>query len=65
VVIQVENNQKDSNVEKTSLHITFKTIFTLIPKKRGRKKRTIGYMNENIKAMLDNVEFILSIMDNK
>jgi hypothetical protein len=65
VVIQVENNQKDSNVEETSLHIISKIIVISIPKKRRYKKRAMGYMNGNIKAILDNVEFILLIIDNK
>jgi hypothetical protein len=65
VVIQVENNQKNSNVEETSSCITSKIIVILTPKKRGCKKRAIGYTNRNIKTMLDNVEFILLIMDNK
>jgi hypothetical protein len=65
VVIQVENDQKDSNVEETSSHITFKTIVTLTPKKRGCKKRATSYTNGNIKAVLDSVKFILLIMDNK
>jgi hypothetical protein len=65
VVIQVENNQKDSNVEETSSCITFKIIITSTPKKRGRKKGVTGYTNGNIKAVLDNIKFILPIMDNK
>jgi hypothetical protein len=65
VVIQVENDQKDSNVEETSSYFTFKIIITLILKKRGCKKGAIGYTNRNIKAVLDNVKFILPIIDNK
>jgi hypothetical protein len=65
VVIQVENDQKDSNVKETSLHIIFKTIITLTPKKRGCKKGATGYTNGDIKTVLDSVEFILLIIDNK
>jgi hypothetical protein len=65
VVIQVENNQKDSNVKETSSHITSKTIITSTPKKRGHKKGATGYTNGDIKTVLDNVEFILPIMDNE
>jgi hypothetical protein len=65
VVIQVENDQKDSNVEETSSRITSKTIVTSTPKKRGRKKGATGYTNGDIKAVLDSVEFILPIMDNE
>jgi hypothetical protein len=54
VIIQVENDQKDSNVEETSLRIIFKTIVTSTLKKE-----------DVIKAVLDSVEFILPIMDNK
>jgi hypothetical protein len=48
VVIQVENDQKNLNVEKTSLHITFKTIVTSTPKKKGYKKGATGYTNGDI-----------------
>jgi hypothetical protein len=65
VVIQVENDQKDLNVEETSSRITFKTIVTLTPKKRRYKKEATGYTNGDIKAVLDNVKFILPIMDNE
>jgi hypothetical protein len=47
------------------LYITFKIIVTLILKKKECKKRVIGYMNGNIKAVLDSVKFILPIMDNE
>jgi hypothetical protein len=47
------------------LHITSKTIITLILKKRGYKKGITDYTNRNIKAMLDNVEFIFLIIDNE
>jgi hypothetical protein len=65
VVIQVENDQKDSNVEETSLRITFKIIVILTLKKRGCKKGATGYTNGDIKAVLDSVEFILPIIDNE
>jgi hypothetical protein len=65
VVIQVENDQKDSNVEETSSRITSKTIVTSTPKKRRRKKRATGYTNGNIKAVLDSVKFILPIIENE
>jgi hypothetical protein len=65
VVIQVENDQKDSNVEETSLHIIFKTIIISTPKKRGCKKGATGYTNGDIKTVLDNIKFILLIIDNK
>jgi bacillopeptidase F (M6 metalloprotease family) len=65
VIIQVENDQKNSNVEETSLHITSKIIVTSTPKKKGCKKGATGYMNGDIKAVLDSVEFILPIIDNE
>jgi hypothetical protein len=65
VVIQVENDQKDLNVEETSSRITSKTIITSTSKKRGCKKGATGYTNRNIKTVLDNVKFILLIMDNE
>jgi bacillopeptidase F (M6 metalloprotease family) len=65
VVIQVENDQKDSNVKEISSHITSKTIKTSILKKRKHKKGATGHTNGDIKAMLDSVKFILLIMDNE
>jgi hypothetical protein len=65
MVIQVENNQKNSNIKKISLYITFRIIVILTLKKRGCKKEATGYMNGDIKAVLDSVEFILLIMDNE
>jgi hypothetical protein len=65
MVIQVENDQKDSNIKETSLRITFKTIIILTLKKRRYKKGATGYTNGDIKAVLDNIEFILPIIDNK
>jgi hypothetical protein len=47
------------------LYLTFKIIIILTLKKRGYKKETTSYSNRNIKAMLNNIKFILSIMDNK
>jgi hypothetical protein len=47
------------------LHITFKIIITSTPKKRGYKKGATGYTNRNIKTVLDNIKFILLIIDNE